>query len=318
MLFGLSVLQLVYVLLLAPLAAGVLSKVEEILESKKGPSIFQPYYDLAKLFRKESLVPDVASPFFRIAPYITFAFYLFLTLVLPIITAFPLTFGPVVDFIGGGLVFGAAAALKKLAALDSRNNYSHLGTSRAASVGALSEPILLLIFIMLGVISGTNNPYVINNVLQTSTLWYASLIHWFVTVAFFMVLIVETGKLPIESHSMGELGMIDQSMEMEYSGRELALYKWGSWMKHFLLMNVFMNVLAVPFFVPMSLSIPAILIYALINLVKVLALVVVFALLNESVSKYRLFKIFDYVAVTFVFAFLAALAFFTTRPGGGF
>ena len=318
MLLLLSVLQLLYVLLLAPLAAGILAKTEEIFESKKGPSIFQPYYDLAKLVRKESLVPTVASPFFRIAPYITFAFYLFLTLVLPIITAFPLTFGPVVDFIGGGLVFGAAATLKKLAAIDSRNNYSHLGTSRAASIGALSEPIMLLIFIMLGVISHTNNPYVINNVLQTSTSWYASLVHWFVTIAFFMVLIVETGKLPIESHTMGELGMIDQSMEMEYSGRELALYKWGSYMKHFLLMNVFMNVLAVPFLVPMSLSVPAVLVYALINFVKILALVIVFALLNETVSKYRLFKIFDYVAVTFVFAFLAALAFFTTRPGGGF
>lgn len=317
MLLALSALQLVYVMLLAPLAAGILAKIEEILESKKGPSIFQPYYDLAKLFRKESLVPNAASPVFRIAPYLTFAFYLFLTLVLPIITAFPLTFGPVVDFIGGGLTFGAAAALKKLAALDSRNNYSHLGTSRAASVGALSEPIMLLIFIMLGVISQTDNPYVINNILQTSTSWYASLIHWFVTIAFFMVLIIETGKLPIESHSLGELGMIDQSMEMEYSGRELALYKWGSYMKHFLLMNVFMNVLAVPFFVPMSLSIPAVLVYALINLVKVIVLVIIFAILNESVSKYRLFKIFDYVAVTFVFAFLAALVFFTTRTGGG-
>lgn len=318
MLFLLSVLQLAYVLLLSPLAVGILATVEEKLESKKGPSIFQPYYDLAKLFRKESLVPDAASQFFRIAPYVTFALYLFLTLVLPIITAFPLTFGPVVDFIGGGLVFGAAATLKKLAALDSRNNYSHLGASRAASIGALSEPILLLIFIMLGVISNTNNPYVINNILQTSTAWYASLIHWFVTTAFFMVLIVETGKLPIESHSMGELGMIDQALEMEYSGRELALYKWGSYMKHFLLMNVFMNVLAVPFFVPMSLSLPAVGVYAVINFAKIVVLVIVFALLNESVSKYRLFKIFDYIAITFVFAFLAALVFFTTRPGGGF
>jgi formate hydrogenlyase subunit 4 len=318
MLLILSIAQLLYVILLAPLVAGVIAKMEEIFESKMGPSILQPYFDLVKLFRKESLVPTVASPFFRIAPYITFAFYLFLSLVLPIITAFPLTFGPIVDFIGGGLVFGAAATIKKLAALDSRNNYSHLGTSRAASVGALSEPIMLLIFIILGVISQTNNPYVINNILQTSTAWYSSLIHWFVTIAFLMVLIVETGKLPIESHSIGELGMIDQSMEMEYSGRELALYKWGTYIKHFLLMNVFMNVLAVPFFVPMTPSIQGVIIYAFVNFIKILALAFFFALLNETVSKYRLFKIFDYVAITFVFAFLAALVFFTTIPGKGF
>ena len=89
MLLILSILQLLYVLLLAPLVAGILAKVEEVLESKKGPSVFQPYYDLAKLFRKESLTPTVASPFFRIAPYITFAFYLFLTLVLPIQVLIP-------------------------------------------------------------------------------------------------------------------------------------------------------------------------------------------------------------------------------------
>ncbi len=317
MLFALSILQLAYVLLLAPLAAGILAKTEEVLESKKGPSIFQPYYDIAKLFRKESIVPSAASPFFQVAPYITFALYLFLTLVLPIITAFPLTFGPVVDFIGGGLVFGAAAAIKKLAAIDSRSNYSHLGTSRSASIGALSEPIMLLIFIMLGVLSHTNNPYVINNILQTSQTWYLSLIHWFVSAAFFMVLVVETGKLPIESHGFGELGMIDQAMEMEYSGAELALYKWGSYMKHFLLMNVFMNVFVFPFFVPMQLNVTAIFWYMFINFLKIFLLLIVFALLEETVSKYRLFKIFDFVAVSFVFAFLAALVFYTTSSIGG-
>lgn len=319
MLLLLSAVQLLYVVLLAPLTIGILRKLEEIVESKKGPSIFQEYYDLRKLFRKETVAPHAASPFFIAAPYITFSFYLLLTLVLPIITAFPLTFGPTVDFVGGGLVFGAAATIKKLAAIDSRNNYAHLGTSRASSIGALSEPIILIIFIMFGVISNTNNPYVINNVLQTSQDWYLSLIHWFVTFAFFMVLIVETGKLPIESHSLGELGFIDQGMEMEYSGKELALYKWGGYIKHFLLMNVFMNVFAFPFFVPMQLSLPDIFIYMIINYIKILVLIILFVIIEETFSKYKLFKIFDFVAVALVLAFLAALVFYTTGSviGGG-
>ena len=312
MLFFLSVLQLLYIALLAPLTIGIIRRLEEIVESKKGPSIFQEYYDLRKLFRKETLIPQAASPFFIAAPYITFSLYLLLTLVLPIITAFPLTFGPVVDFVGGGLIFGAAGTIKKIAAIDTRNNYAHLGTSRAAAIGALSEPIILIIFIMFGVITNTNNPYVINNVLQTSTNWYLSLIHWFATFAFFMVLIVETGKLPIESHSLGELGMIDQSMEMEYSGKELALYKWGGYMKHFLLMNVFMNVYAFPYYVPMQPDLNSILIYLFINYLKIILLAVLFVIIQETFSKYRLFKIFDFVAVALVLAFLAALVFYTT------
>ncbi|MGO8694705.1 MAG: respiratory chain complex I subunit 1 family protein [Rectinemataceae bacterium] len=315
MLVLLSILQLVFVAALSPLLAGVLHKLEERFQSQIGPSVFQPYFDLAKLFRKESVVSSSASPFFTLAPYIAFTFYLFLTLVLPIVTAFPLTFGPVVDFVGGGLVFGAAATVKKLAALDSRSNYAHLGASRNASIGALAEPILVFVFIMLGVLSGTNNPYVINNVLQQSSSWYLSLLHWFVAGAFFMILIVETGQLPIESHSTGELGMIDQSMPMEYSGKELALYQWGGWMKQFILMSVFLNVFTVPFWVPMTLDLSAVFAYLGIHLLKLLALVLVFALINTTVSKYKLYKNFDFLAVAFSLAFLASIALYAT--GGG-
>ena len=315
MLITLSVLQALYVILLSPLIFGILSKLEERIESKKGPSIFQPYYDLAKLFKKEVVIPKVSSPFFHIAPYLNFALYALLTLVLPIITAFPLKFGPTVDFIGGGLIFGATALVKKLAALDSRSNYSHLGVSRAASIGALSEPITVLIFIMLGVISKTNNPYVINNVLQKSSSWYYSLTHWFTAAAFFMVLLVEIGKLPIERHTNAELGMIDQAMDMEYSGTDLAFFKWSGYIKKFLLMSVFLNVYTVPFLVPMQYNLTNIAIYSLTHFIKLLILVLGIGLLEESISKFRLFKNFDYVAFAFSLAFLSFLAFYTTNGG---
>lgn len=315
MLFALNLLQLVYVALLAPLLVGVLRKIEERLQSQNGPPVLQPYYDLIKLFRKESVTSRSASPLFTLAPTIVFSLYLFLTLVLPIITAFPLAFGPVVDFVGGGLIFGAAATIKKIAALDSRSNYAHLGTSRSASIGALAEPIMVFIFIMLGVLSKTNNPYVINNVLQESTTWYLSLLHWFVATAFFMILIIETGQLPVESHSNAELGMIDQSMPFEYSGPELALYNWAGYMKQFILMSVFLNVFTVPFWVPLAPHFDAIAAYMGIHLLKLLVLVTLFALINTTVSKYKLYKNFDFLAVAFALAFLASIALYTTGVG---
>ncbi len=311
MLYLLSLYQLVYVVVFAPLIVGIFNRLTERFESRQGQSIFQPYYDLFKLFRKQSVLPEVASDLFQVVPYVTFALYLFLTLVLPIVTAFPLAFGPVVDFIGGGLVFGAIAALKKLASLDSRNNYSHLGVSRASSIGALAEPILVLIFISFGVLSHTNNPYAVNNVLQTSTHWYLSLIHWFVVFAFFMALLVETGKLPIESHSNNEFGMIDQAIEMEYSGSELAFMKWGGYIKQFLLMSVFLNDFLIPFWVPMKVNFINVLLYSAIHMVKLILLVSVFAVIQSTVSKYKLFKNFEYVAVAFSFAFLAIIVFYT-------
>lgn len=315
MLIFLSILQLLYVIILAPLAVGILNRFDERLSSRGGPSIFQEYFNLRKFFKKQSIYPKTASVFFSYVPYATFAMYLFLTLVLPIITAFPLTFGPVVDFVGGGLVFGAASTLTKLSALDSKNNYSILGASRSSSIGIFTEPVILLIFIMFGVISGTNNPYVINNILQTSTNWYYSLVHLFIALAFFFVLIIETGQLPIESESLNELGSIDSLLTHEYSGRELALLKWGSYIKQFILMNVFLNVYTWPFFVPMKLNLTSIFVYMFINFFKIITLLIIFALINSVVSKYRLFKIFDYIAIAFSFALIAMLVFYIISGG---
>ncbi len=309
-----SLVEIVYVLIAAPLIVGIQLSLEERLESKQGPSVFQPYFDLVKLFHKESIVPRVSSPVFRLGPYIIVMFYAFLAMILPIITAFPLPFAPSADFIGGGLFFGAAAAIKKFSAIDSRSNYAHLGTSRSASLAVFTEPIIMLIFIMLGVISNTNNPFVINNVLRSSPQWYYSLVHGFVTVAFFMVLIIETGQLPIESHTNGELGMIDQAMPFEYTGTDLAMYKLAFYMKTFILLSVFLNVYVIPFGVPMANSgIMTIIIYMGIHLLKLSGLIAIFALLNTTVSKFRLYKNFDFLAVAFALAFLASLAYYIIK-----
>ncbi len=309
-----SLIEILYVIVAAPLIVGVQHALEERMESKQGPSVFQPYYDIIKLFKKESLVPKISSPIFRLGPYVVFMFYAFLAMILPIITAYPLVFAPAADFIGGGLFFGAAAAIKKFSAIDSRSNYAHLGTSRASSLGVFTEPIMVLIFIMLGVISNTNNPFVINNVLRSSTGWYFSVVHGFVAAAFFLILIVETGQLPVESHTNGELGMIDQAMPFEYTGKDLALYKLSAYMKAFLLMSVFLNVYIVPFWVPMAhTGFLSVLLYMGIHLVKLLGLIIVFALINTTLSKFRLYKNFDFLTIAFAFAFLASIAYYIMK-----
>ncbi len=48
-----NALQVAFVMGLAPLYAGVLSRLKEVVQSKRGPSIFQPYWDLWKLFHKD-------------------------------------------------------------------------------------------------------------------------------------------------------------------------------------------------------------------------------------------------------------------------
>ena len=50
-----QLLQVMTVALGAPGVTGVIAKVEARLQGRRGPRVLQPYYDLAKLFRKEAL-----------------------------------------------------------------------------------------------------------------------------------------------------------------------------------------------------------------------------------------------------------------------
>ena len=51
-----NVLQVIVVMAAAPLVAGVLNRLKEIVQSKRGPSILQPYRDLRKLFHKDEII----------------------------------------------------------------------------------------------------------------------------------------------------------------------------------------------------------------------------------------------------------------------
>jgi formate hydrogenlyase subunit 4 len=65
--------------------------------------------------------------------------------------------------------------------------------------------------------------------------------------AFFMIVLVENGRIPIDNPAGSiEISMIGEERVLEYSGRGYALMKWGSWMKFFLLSSIFMNVFVIP------------------------------------------------------------------------
>ena len=65
-------LQVVTIAGAAPGVSGVISRVEARLQGRRGPRLLQPYFDLAKLFRKEALAPEGASWVFLAAPLAAF------------------------------------------------------------------------------------------------------------------------------------------------------------------------------------------------------------------------------------------------------
>ncbi len=304
-----NVLQAATVLLLSPLLAGVLARAKAWTESRTGPSVFQPYFDLAKYLRKETLLPDGASRVFIVAPLVAFGTYLLISIVVPIITPYPIPYASSVDFLGGGLLFGLAGAVTLLAALDSGSNYTALGASRTVSFAAFGEPTLIVVFFAVALITGTNNPYVTNNLLSSSTSAYLAPTHLLVTAAFFLLLLAEIGRLPVESAGLMEFGMLEDGRQFEHSGRLLGILRWNGWMKQFLLCSVFLNVFAAPWGMIAQPTVLGALVNVGVLFGKQLVLVAGLVAIEATVAKVRLFKIRDYLALAFSLAILSVFAF---------
>ncbi|MGC8562932.1 MAG: respiratory chain complex I subunit 1 family protein [Thermoplasmata archaeon] len=297
-----TVIQLLGVIILSPLIVGIYASLKSKIELKRGPSFFQPYYDIIKLLRKVTVVSKNSGFVFVLVPYVVFGIYCLIALVIPVIIAAPIYFTATVDFLGGALLFALAAFLKYLAAMDSGSNFTTMSVARSVSFNYLSEATLITVFFSVALITGTNNPYITNNFIITHPSSYLDLDHVFATVAFFMLFIFESGRIPVESSGLMELGMIDDGLNYEYSGKLLAILKWGSYMKQFLLGSVFLNVFLIPW--GLFSSFPSSIIDLGIMFGKWLILIMVLLVIETSLAKLRLFKVQDYLAVAFTFSLL--------------
>jgi formate hydrogenlyase subunit 4 len=107
--WAVQTLQVVTILTLAPLVSGIIARAEAIIQQRRGPRILQPYYDIVKLLRKETVLPAPAGPLFRAAPYVSFAAYATVPLLIPALTTFPLPLGYMADFLGVGFILALAS-----------------------------------------------------------------------------------------------------------------------------------------------------------------------------------------------------------------
>ncbi len=297
-----TLLQYFFVILTAPLYAGIILNLKAKVESRKGPSIFQPYHDLAKFLRKETIIPDRSGFVFRYAPYLLFGIYSLIALIIPVLIPEPIYFTASADFLGGAILFSLAAFVKALSAMDSGNSFSAMGVSRAMSFNFLSEGTLITVFFAVSLITATDNPYVTNHFLATNPVVNISLDHVFSTLAFFMLFLYETGKIPVESSGLQEMGMIEDALVFEYSGKLLAVSRWSSYMKQYLLGSVLLNVFLIPWGLystgySIFMDVP-------VMIGKWLILIIMVVIVETSLAKLRLFRVIDYLAAAFTFSIL--------------
>ena len=252
---------------------------------------------------------------FLAAPLAAVTCYLTVPLLIPVLTTYGLPLGYMGDILGGGFILSLASFLIAVAALETGSPYAQLGASRAKTFGAITEPVVLFVVFTVALVTGTDLPYALAATVRSSASQIVRPAHLLAAAALFMVILYETGRIPVETHTgTNEFGMIEEARPFEHSGPYFALLKWGSSMKQLILYTILLNVFVAPWGLAATAQAGAVAVAIVALLGKAVALGTVVAVIDNSFAKLRLFKITEFVAGAFL---LAVLGVFTLYLGGG-
>jgi len=291
-------IQIILTPLVSPLCAGVINKIKARLQNRKGASIFQPYRDLWKLLHKDEIISRDASWIFRIAPFIVFSITLLIGASIPLFTSF-LTNTLTGDMLLIVYALAIGTFFLALGGLDIGSAFGGFGSSREMTLSALAEGGFIFSLLTIALINGTTNIFAIANadIFLHGKYLLPTLLAF---GGFLVVLLAETARFPYDNPATHlELTMIHEAMILEYSGKKLALMEWASFNKLFIFLALWVNL-----FFPIGLAYtPGVITISMgiiIFMIKIFLGVLLIALLESSMAKFRFFRLPDLLLISFI------------------
>jgi len=297
--------QNMLVLLAAPLLVGWVNNCRSWMQGRSAAGIFQPYRNLIKLFHKDAVLANNASPLFRYTPYALFVSMWLAAAMVPVV-AVELPLSMAVDVIALVGIFALARVFIALAAMDIGTSFGTLGARREMLVSFLAEPALLMVFFSASMIAhSTSLTTIVETFAHKQFIIYPSLA--FAGIAFLMVLLAENARIPVDNPSTHlELTMIHEAMILEYSARHLALIEWASAIKLFAYITI-----GIALFLPWGIAEAgnwgALPLAVVILTLKLAAAGFGLALLESVSAKLRIFRAPEFLGTAFLLAVLGIL-----------
>lgn len=278
-----TILQVIGLVLLAPLVQGIIKNTKGRLQSRRGPGYFQSYFDFAKFLKKDQVVSPTVSWIFHSAPYVYFASAIGAAALVPTI------FTPGAVQFDNLFVLVYLLALGRfflaLASLDAGSSFGGMGGSREMFISVLVEPALMLTIFTVAFTAGST---VLATMAQAAAQAPLSLAAVLAAIAFLIITVAETGRIPVDNPDTHlELTMVHEGMVLEYSGRPVGLIFWASAVKQLVFILLLINL-----FVPWNVfGQETAWLTALGLVIKVLAAAVLLAAIETSTNKMRLFRV---------------------------
>jgi len=241
-----GIISIIVILGLSPLFAGLVNKQKAILTGRIGAPILQPYFELQKIFKKETINATSSSFISRISPLIN--------LVTLVIAAAMLPVGfwkPLISFSGDIILFayilGLARFFQILAAMDIGSSFEGMGAAREATFALFAEPIFFFTIGSISFISGFTSLFDIYHSIELTNISYGVFII-ICSISVFMLAVSECSRMPVDDPNTHlELTMIHEVMILDNSGIDLFLYQYSSYIKLFIY-----AILEISFFYPFS------------------------------------------------------------------
>lgn len=285
---ALNIVQALLLLAFAPLIAGIINKVKAFLQKRQGASVLQEYFDLAKWWKKPTILTPYTSIIFVVAPAVYFITSFLAASMVPGFLAGQISISDAFIFV---YILALGRFFMCLSSMDAATAFGGMGGSREVYVSVLVEPAVMLAIL-------------INSLRYHSTTLSGMVIDYdgayftvsaaLACVAFFLVILAENSRLPVDNPDTHlELTMIHEGMTLEYSGPLLTLIHLGSMLKVMVFLTLF-GALYLPLAVPL--------------VVKILFGAVLIGLVEILNNKMRLFKVRVYMGAAIVLLLLAIIA----------
>jgi formate hydrogenlyase subunit 4 len=289
----------------APLFAGLVNKQKAKLTGRIGAPVLQPYYELQRLFKKETINAKQSSFVSRVSPVVNLVVLVIAAAMLPVGFSRPL-----ISFNGDIILFaymlGLARFFQILAAMDIGSSFEGMGASREATFALFAEPIFFFTIGSISFITGLTSFYDIYHSIQLDNISYVVFIV-ICSISVFMLAVTECSRMPVDDPNTHlELTMIHEVMILDNSGIDLFLYQYSGYLKLFIY-----AVLEISFFYPFSAK--SYLVGIIIFIVGALILTVVLGIVETITSRYRMKNIPQYLLFATAIGILNLLIYTFTK-----
>jgi formate hydrogenlyase subunit 4 len=215
---------------LAPLLPGTIQALKARLQGRRGASPLQPYRVLRRLWGKSAVDPAGSGPVYRAAPAVVAAAAALALLAVPVGGR-----GGEDALLLVGLLALARFALTA-AAWDPGNGFALMGAARDLLLAVFAEALLVLVLLVAALPAQSTALDAMSAAASGSAIW-SEPAHWCGALAFALVLVVETGRQPVDNPDTHlELTMIHEGPLLEYAGRDLAYLHWAAAARHWVVL----------------------------------------------------------------------------------